>query len=95
MSDALRHSIGANSYGTGVTDGDRDDGGREDHRRASGRLNWSSRKSIEVMGELHRSTVKLQEVMVWLENGWGELSTVSRTAAEWSGGCRGERKPKK
>jgi hypothetical protein len=47
------------------------------------------------MGELHRSTAKLQEVMVWLEKGWGELSTVSRTMAEWSGGCRRERKPKK
>jgi hypothetical protein len=47
------------------------------------------------MGELHRSTAKLQEVMVWLEKGQGELSTVSRTATEWSGGCRGERKPKK
>jgi hypothetical protein len=47
------------------------------------------------MGELHRITTKLQEVMVWLEKGWGELSTVSRTAAEWSSRCRGERKPKK
>jgi hypothetical protein len=47
------------------------------------------------MGELHRSTAKLQEVIVWLEKGRGELSTVSRTAAEWSGGCRGERKVKK
>jgi hypothetical protein len=46
------------------------------------------------MGELHRSTVKVQEVMVWLEKGRGELST-SRTAVEWSGGCREERKPKK
>jgi hypothetical protein len=47
------------------------------------------------MGELHKSKAKLQEVMVCLEKGRGELSTVSRTAAEWSGGCRGERKPKK
>jgi hypothetical protein len=47
------------------------------------------------MDELHRSTAKLQGVMVWLEKGRGELFTVSRTTAEWSGGCRGERKPKK
>jgi hypothetical protein len=29
------------------------------------------------MGELHRSTAKLQEVMVWLEKGRGELSTAA------------------
>jgi hypothetical protein len=29
------------------------------------------------MGELHRSMAKLQEVMVWLEKGRGELSTAA------------------
>jgi hypothetical protein len=29
------------------------------------------------MGKLHRSTAKLQEVMVWLEKGWGEVSTAA------------------
>jgi hypothetical protein len=43
MGDALLHSIEANSYGKEVTDGDRDDGGGEEHRRASGRPNWSSK----------------------------------------------------
>jgi hypothetical protein len=48
------------------------------------------------MGELHRSTAKLQEVMVWLEKGRGKLSTAAgRDWAEWSGGCRGEWKLKK
>jgi hypothetical protein len=28
-------------------------------------------------GELHGITAKLLEVMVWLEKGWGELSTVA------------------
>jgi hypothetical protein len=41
--DALLHSIEANSYGKEVTDGDRDDGGGEEHRRVSGRPNWSSK----------------------------------------------------
>jgi hypothetical protein len=47
MGDALLPSIEANGYGKEVTDGDRDDGGGEEHRRASGRPNWSSKKSIE------------------------------------------------
>jgi hypothetical protein len=33
MGDALLHSIEANSYGKEVTDGDRDDGGGEEHRK--------------------------------------------------------------
>jgi hypothetical protein len=33
----------AKNYGKEVTDGDRDDGGEEEHRRASRRLNWSSK----------------------------------------------------
>jgi hypothetical protein len=36
-------------------------------------------------GELHEITVELLEVTGWLEKGRGELMTVSRTAAEWSG----------
>jgi hypothetical protein len=39
MGDALLQSIEANSYGKGVIDGDRDDGGEDEHRRASGRPN--------------------------------------------------------
>jgi hypothetical protein len=30
-------------------------------------------------GELHEIMVKLLEVMVWLEKGWGELSTAARS----------------
>jgi hypothetical protein len=29
------------------------------------------------MGELQRSMANLQEVMVWLEKGWGKLSTAA------------------
>jgi hypothetical protein len=47
MGVALLNSLEAISYGKGVTGGDRDDGERETHRRSSGQLNWSSRKSIE------------------------------------------------
>jgi hypothetical protein len=43
MVDALLHSIEANSYLKEVTNGDRDDGGEEEHRRASERPNWSSK----------------------------------------------------
>jgi hypothetical protein len=39
MGDELLQSIEANSYGEGVTDGDRDDGGEDEHWRASGRPN--------------------------------------------------------
>jgi hypothetical protein len=38
------------------------------------------------VGELHEITAELLEVMGWLEKGRGELTTASRTAAEWSGG---------
>jgi hypothetical protein len=38
------------------------------------------------VGEPHKITAKLLEVMAWLEKGRGELTTASRTAAEWSGG---------
>jgi hypothetical protein len=31
MGDTLLHSIEANSYGKGVTDDDRDDGGEDEH----------------------------------------------------------------
>jgi hypothetical protein len=34
------------------------------------------------VGELHRSTAKLLEVMVWLEKGRGELSTARWTMAD-------------
>jgi hypothetical protein len=37
-------------------------------------------------GELHGIMAKLLEVTAWLEKGRGELTTASRTAAEWSGG---------
>jgi hypothetical protein len=48
------------------------------------------------MGELHRSTVKLQEVMVWLEKGGASCPwRRAGDTAEWFGGCRGERKPKR
>jgi hypothetical protein len=47
MGEALLYSLEAISYGKEVTGGDRDDDGREAHRRSSGQLNWSLRKSIE------------------------------------------------
>jgi hypothetical protein len=83
MGDALLHSIEANSYVKEVTDSDRDDGGEEEHRRASERPNWSSKVVDWRVGELHRGTVKGPEVIVWLEKGRSELSVaVAGAAAE-------------
>jgi hypothetical protein len=47
MGDALLHSIEAKGYGRGVTDGDRNGGGGEEHRRASGRPTEASKKLIK------------------------------------------------
>jgi hypothetical protein len=37
-------------------------------------------------GELHGIMAKLLEVMAWLKKGRSELTTASRTTAEWSDG---------
>jgi hypothetical protein len=47
MGDALLYPIEAKGYGIGLTDGNRNGGGGEEHRQASGRPNRSSKKSSE------------------------------------------------
>jgi hypothetical protein len=43
MGDLLLHSIEAKDYGKGVIDGDRNDGGGEEHRRVSKSIEgWAS-----------------------------------------------------